>query len=136
MTFSVAAEGEGLAYQWYMQPADSLDWTPVEGANTPELTFTATAADNGSVYFCEVSKHLFSIESDYVLVLVSAHMGDTNCDGTVDMRDLLTLRQAMSGGYGVTVGGSADLNHDGEINMKDLLLLRRHLAGGYGVVLE
>ena len=62
--------------------------------------------------------------------------GDLNGDNTVNMRDLLTLRQALAGGYGVVIPeGVGDINHDGFTNMRDLLTLRQYLAGGYGVTL-
>ncbi|MBQ7566765.1 MAG: hypothetical protein IJT18_06560 [Oscillospiraceae bacterium] len=62
--------------------------------------------------------------------------GDLDGNGTVNMRDILTLRQALAGGYGVVIPESVgDLNHDGSTNMRDLLTLRQYLAGGYGVTL-
>ena len=67
----------------------------------------------------------------------AAKPGDMNGDDKINMKDVLTLRQSMAGGYGVTVDASfADLNHDGSVNMRDLLYLRQYLAGGYGIVLS
>ena len=67
----------------------------------------------------------------------STHVpGDIDGNGTVNMRDLLTLRQALAGGYGVDVSVEVgDLDHNGSVNMRDLLTLRQYLAGGYGIVL-
>ena len=62
--------------------------------------------------------------------------GDVDGNGTVNMRDVLRLRQYMAGGYGVTVDpDDGDVDHNGSINMRDVLRLRQYMAGGYGVVL-
>ncbi|MBQ7566254.1 MAG: hypothetical protein IJT18_03960 [Oscillospiraceae bacterium] len=60
--------------------------------------------------------------------------GDMDGNGTINMRDLLTLRQYLAGGYGVDLTVAVgDLDGNGSINMRDLLTLRQYLAGGYGV---
>ena len=62
--------------------------------------------------------------------------GDMDGNGTINMRDLLTLRQYLAGGYGVVLTTAVgDLDGNGSINMRDLLTLRQYLAGGYGIVL-
>ena len=62
--------------------------------------------------------------------------GDVDGNGTVNMRDVLTLRQFMAGGYGVTVATEdGDLDHNGTVNMRDVLMLRQYMAGGYGIEL-
>ena len=62
----------------------------------------------------------------------SAASGDLNGDGTVNMKDVLQLRQYLAGGYGAeATDETADVNGDGSVNMRDLLMLRQYLAGGY-----
>ena len=56
----------------------------------------------------------------------SSIAGDVNADGTVNMKDVLSLRKALAGLD--TVAGDGDVNLDGDVNMKDILLLRRYLA--------
>ena len=63
--------------------------------------------------------------------------GDVDGNGTVNMRDVLALRQFMAGGYGVEIATEdGDLDRNGTVNMRDLLTLRQFMAGGYGVTLE
>ncbi len=56
--------------------------------------------------------------------------GDANNDGAVNMKDVLMLRQQLSG---VAVEGinlqNADANADGAVNLKDVLALRLFLVG-------
>ena len=62
--------------------------------------------------------------------------GDMDANGSINMRDVLTLRQYLAGGYGVDLTTAVgDLDGNGSINMRDLLTLRQYLAGGYGVEL-
>ena len=66
----------------------------------------------------------------------SAIAGDVNCDGVVDMKDVVMLRRYIVGGYGVEVDPAiADVNDDGDVNMQDVVLMRRYIVGGYGVQL-
>ena len=63
-------------------------------------------------------------------------IGDINGDGTINAKDVTTLRRYLAGGYGITVDSrSADVNGDGTLSAKDITILRRYLAGGYGIEL-
>ena len=54
--FTVAASGEGLAYQWqYLAPGGSWANSPATGANTATLSVPVTADRNGFQYRCNVS---------------------------------------------------------------------------------
>ena len=53
-TFSVAAQGTGLHYQWYVQTKGSAAWAPV-GGDSARLTVTAAAALDGARYRCVVT---------------------------------------------------------------------------------
>jgi hypothetical protein len=53
-TFSVAAQGTGLHYQWYVQTKGSTAWAPV-GGDSARLTVTAAAALDGARYRCVVT---------------------------------------------------------------------------------
>ena len=55
-TFTVAASGSGLTYQWQYKLANSTTWTdsPAASAKTASLTVEATTARNGNQYRCIV----------------------------------------------------------------------------------
>ena len=53
-TFSVAAQGTGLHYQWYVQTKGSAASAPV-GGDSARLTVTAAAALDGARYRCVVT---------------------------------------------------------------------------------
>ena len=64
-------------------------------------------------------------------------LGDTNNDGTIDVRDVMLMRRYIAGGYGVQLLEKVvDVNQDGEIDTQDIIFLRRFIAGGYGVELK
>ena len=54
--------------------------------------------------------------------------GDANADGTVNMKDVLTLRAHIADIYVDIQALNADANGDGAINTKDVLLLRKFVA--------
>ena len=55
--------------------------------------------------------------------------GDATCDGSLDSRDLILLRQYLAGwDVDANICG-ADCNGDGAVNSVDLILLRQYLAG-------
>lgn len=62
--------------------------------------------------------------------------GDINEDGSVDLKDVVLLRQHLTGWEVEICEKNADVNKDGIIDMKDLTLLRRFLAGGWDVTLK
>ena len=62
--------------------------------------------------------------------------GDISGEGTIDVRDVISLRRFIAGGYDITVNESAvDINKDGTVDVRDVITLRRFLAGGYGIEL-
>ena len=56
-TFTVAAEGEGLTYQWQYKSASSSTWSnsTKDGYNTPSMTVKVTDARNGQMYQCVIT---------------------------------------------------------------------------------
>ena len=52
-TFTVAATGTGLTYQWQQQNGE--DWDDLSGETGTSLTVTATTENSGSVYRCQVT---------------------------------------------------------------------------------
>lgn len=55
--------------------------------------------------------------------------GDANADGTVNMKDVLTLRSYLADVYVDIEWLFADANGDNAVNTKDVLLLRKYMAG-------
>lgn len=63
--------------------------------------------------------------------------GDIDGDGTINAKDVTTLRRYIAGGWEVSIlSANADIDDNSEINAKDVTMLRRYLAGGWGVVLN
>lgn len=60
--------------------------------------------------------------------------GDSSGDGIIDVRDIISLRRFLAGGYNTVVSNRAsDANRDDTVDASDIIALRRYLAGGYGV---
>ena len=53
--FTVAAEGEGLTYQWQLKKGSSWSNLSSGGATTPTLSIKVDASKNGKVYRCLIS---------------------------------------------------------------------------------
>ena len=71
-TFSIAAAGASLAYQWQASP-DGTTWTHVSGATTATLTQRATTvADNGKRFRAVVSNSAGSATSSAATLIVTA----------------------------------------------------------------
>ena len=70
VTFSVAAEGEGLSYQWYCESKGSAAKV---GTNGPTYTIKAVNVpdDNGTAYYCVVSNKAGEVTSDKATLTVS-----------------------------------------------------------------
>jgi hypothetical protein len=55
-SFTVAATGSGLGYQWELSTNGGSSWAPVGGATSPTITITGTTVgQNGHQYRCVVS---------------------------------------------------------------------------------
>ena len=63
-----------------------------------------------------------------ILGLAAETAGDANIDQSVNMKDVLVLRQYLAGMTELASVQHADANVDGEVNMKDVLFLRLYLA--------
>jgi uncharacterized protein YjdB len=51
-SFTVAATGTGLSYQWYYRDSDNSNWTAWQNGTSSTLTGTITAAMNGRQVYC------------------------------------------------------------------------------------
>lgn len=60
----------------------------------------------------------------------SVKKGDTNGDGNIDNKDVVTLFRFVSGSGVSCVEAACDINGDGYIDNKDVVVLFRYLSGG------
>ena len=83
------------------------------------LATEATNADLDDVLLTEV---------DGSVTVYQSIVGDTNCDGVINSKDIVLLAQYLAG-WGVTIDlNAADCNGDGTIDTRDAVLLSQYLA--------
>ena len=70
-TFTVAATGTGLSYQWQYSK-DGSTWTNKSGATAASYTVTAKTSYDGMRYRCKVTNEGGSVYSDPAMLTVSA----------------------------------------------------------------
>lgn len=71
VTFTVAADGEGLTYQWMVDKQDGNGWVRIEGANDAAYTISRVEkSSNGFQYFCVISNNGGSVESNAAALTV------------------------------------------------------------------
>lgn len=71
VTFTVAATGGPLTYQWQSSPNNS-SWANIGGATSTSYTFTTSYSNNGTYYRCIVSNASGSTASNSALLTVNA----------------------------------------------------------------
>lgn len=72
-SFTVAASGEALSYQWQQSADNGLSWTDIDGATSATHTIAATSTDmSGTQYRCVVSNSAGSVTSDAATLTVNA----------------------------------------------------------------
>ena len=129
----------------YTNPCNFV-WDGVNGADFSNgsiivLTFEVPAdAAVGTVYSISASYtygNMINADLEFVDLEIEAGsitvvntLGDVNCDGVVDVADVVTLRRYLVGGYDVVIDQTAaDMDCDGYITVTDVVLLRRFLVG-------
>ena len=71
-SFTVAANGENLSYQWQQRTDSGQNWTDISGANAATYTTEATTTGmNGYQYRCVVSNSAGSVTSNAVTLTVT-----------------------------------------------------------------
>ena len=68
--FSVGAEGGALSYKWYVKHQGESDWSAVPGGTKAALSVSASAANNGSRYYCHISNVVGSVDTNTVELTV------------------------------------------------------------------
>ena len=74
---------------------------------------------------------------DGEIVVTSVVYGDVNCDGKINLLDVVMLRQYIHPSYTVVLKEprNADANGDGKINLMDVVRLRQYIHPSYDVKL-
>ena len=118
-----------VATEGYEYSKDGYCWQDsnvFEGleANT-EYTFYQRIASTDEAYTSEISKALTVTTPDAWVGI----MGDANGDGTVNLKDLVTLARFVANWEGIEESPAMDLDGDGEIDLDDVTYLSKYLAG-------
>ena len=72
-SFTVAASGDSISYQWQQSADNGQSWTDIDGATDAAYTTEATTTSmNGTQYQCVVSNSAGSVTSDAATLTVNA----------------------------------------------------------------
>ena len=72
-TFTVAATGENLSYQWQQSTDNGSSWTDITGETNATYTIATTTMDmNGTQYRCVVKNSIDEVTSDAATLTVTA----------------------------------------------------------------
>jgi subtilisin-like proprotein convertase family protein len=106
-SFSVAATGNGLVYQWELSTDGGGSWNPIPGAAAATYTITGpTSALNGRLYRCVINNACGTVTSNAASLYVSpplTHSGVTANPTTVCVPAPSTISGTAGGG---SVGGT------------------------------
>ena len=97
VTFTIAAKGTGLTYQWYYKKADESDWVKWNGHTAASVSSTANESWNGMQVKCTVADSSGEkAESEAAVVLV-------NQNGTIQQLEITQHPQSVTAHVGDTV---------------------------------
>jgi hypothetical protein len=97
-TFTVAATGSNLTYQWWSAPSGSSTFSPITGATLSSYTISpAIQADSGAQFQCVVTNSLGTATSNAAVLTI------LNFTNYVTSTHLGTLRSNYSGWVGMSV---------------------------------
>lgn len=74
VTFTVAADGDGLTYQW-QKSSGSSEFVDITGETSSSYTFTTQSSDDGSSYLCVVTGSCGAATSDSATLTVNPVTG-------------------------------------------------------------
>lgn len=79
---------------------------------------------------CIVLVSLILLNSTLVLAVSEKGilLGDANCDGVVNVRDVTTIQKGIAGISLIESVGVAEVNGDGNVNIKDATLIQKYIA--------
>ena len=112
----------------------SFNVYPKNPEKTTDMTLYISSSKAGATL---ISVPVSYADDVVVEVAPSYTPGDANEDNEVDVKDVITIRRFVTGGYGVTINeAAANVNGDRDVDVKDVITLRRFITGGYGVELQ
>lgn len=118
-TFSVAAWGGDLTYQWRRNRTPLVDGEHVAGANKTSLVISSVSGEDAGDYDVLVESACGSVLSDAasLAVVCQFDLAPPDGDGQVNMQDVLMVvaNWATAGADG------ADVNGDGVVSVPDLV---------------
>ena len=98
VTFTIAAKGTGLTYQWYYKKADESEWVKWNGHTAASVSTTANESWNGMQVKCTVSDSSGGkADSEAAVVKI------VNQNGTVQQLEITQHPQSVTAHVGDTV---------------------------------
>ena len=98
VTFTIAAKGTGLTYQWYYKKADASDWVKWNGHTAASVSSTANESWNGMQVKCTVADSSGEkAESEAAVVTL------VNQNGTIQQLEITQHPQSVTAHVGDTV---------------------------------
>jgi len=97
-TFTVAATGGGLSYQWQKSDNAGVDWSNVSGATSTSYTTDATVrtTDNNDQYRCVITNSAGTVNSDAATLTVWSPAALTGLQLWLDASDTSTVLEAAA----------------------------------------
>lgn len=131
-SFSVAAVGGTLTYQWQKNNANLVNGGHYAGATSPTLTIADADSNDAANYLCVVTNAAGSVASSTVALTLKAMMAadlDRDCD--VDESDLNLFLACSSGPVTSLQPGceSSDFDGDNDVDQSDFGVLQRCFSG-------
>jgi len=71
LSFTITAEGGGLSFQWYSKAPTASEWSKITSARSDTCSLTASKANAGFRYRCEVSNIIGSLFSDEAVLIMT-----------------------------------------------------------------
>ncbi len=122
-TFTVAAtDTPAPTFQWQSSP-DGSTWTAISGATAASYTTATLTLTDNDARFRAVATNGGGSATSTAATLTVRRRGDVNLDGTVDISDLILVKQAFGG-----TTAMSDLNGDGAVDISDLILVKQEFG--------